>query len=87
MPDHCKDLQLEKNKSRKESYNFHNNLPRAARLSWDPPLHHFWFEDTFGTHIEFQKGEFHLLVKALEWGQKLHKKIQYFFLPHICPVH
>lgn len=47
MPDHCKDLQSEKNKSRKEFCNFHNKLPRAAKLSRDPPLHHFWFEDRF----------------------------------------
>lgn len=36
-----------KKKSRRESSNFHNKLSRAAKLSWDPPLHHFWFEDRF----------------------------------------
>lgn len=47
MPDHCKDLQLEKNKYRKESYNFPNKLLKVAKLSWIPPLHYFWFEDRF----------------------------------------
>lgn len=49
--------------SRKESWNCHNKLPRAAKPPQDPLsiIYGLRTDLPFGVQVEFQSGEFHFL--------------------------